>query len=506
MTEKEAKVIGELSDSGAVGLLGINMATEGEAIGVYGETESDEGYGLYTPDDAHVGGNLSSKSVSTETSRSNKNTIGTSLNESVSGPSIGVNSRSYTNQFREMLGTIPAERTKPMVVIWTDRLDAGENDRRTYDEFTSRRLPINLALTPGDFELEDNLDHIQEFAARGASVGYYSGSERHWYDDVDSIEDLEHVGWEAKQAIEDKGFNVNFMSPRGGSGSMSALPPQTADSPQARAIESLFVASGHSNVHGVSEIGNIVAQVGPHLNNTGEDENMTASDVQDYKDGIDDMIQAGSTAVRGFFFHARSVGDNWDNMTDWLDYLQQKRDAGDIQVVTPTMAVCAARDPADYNVIQESSPQFSNASDSFWGPYGNYPDVRNFDTDPYWELGATDAGDDFSGLRARRFDLPRYAGTIMIQFDARSPTGETNNIEIRIDNWDVKVDGDWTGDWPSGDMHDITTDDTWSTHYAPLGFPRTAQNLIGESLSGGEIAIWAFNDNVHVRNIKMYPI
>lgn len=63
MTDKDAKVIGELADEGGIGLLGINMAEEGDAIGVYGETESEDGYGLYTPDDAHVGGTVEADTV-----------------------------------------------------------------------------------------------------------------------------------------------------------------------------------------------------------------------------------------------------------------------------------------------------------------------------------------------------------------------------------------------------------------------------------------------------------
>jgi hypothetical protein len=52
------KVLGELAAHDGTGVLGHNTAASGTAVGVQGVTDSASGYGLYTPDDARVGGEL----------------------------------------------------------------------------------------------------------------------------------------------------------------------------------------------------------------------------------------------------------------------------------------------------------------------------------------------------------------------------------------------------------------------------------------------------------------
>jgi len=66
MLSKLYKILGQLKDKDGAGVVGHNTAESGDAIGVEGATESDEGYGLYTEDDARVGGEMSSSSLSTD--------------------------------------------------------------------------------------------------------------------------------------------------------------------------------------------------------------------------------------------------------------------------------------------------------------------------------------------------------------------------------------------------------------------------------------------------------
>lgn len=65
MADDEYKILGEIDGQTASSILGINQATSGEAIGVEGRTNSPTGFGLSTPDDAHVGGTLTTDSVDT---------------------------------------------------------------------------------------------------------------------------------------------------------------------------------------------------------------------------------------------------------------------------------------------------------------------------------------------------------------------------------------------------------------------------------------------------------
>jgi hypothetical protein len=66
MLSKLYKILGQLKDKDGAGVVGHNTAESGDAIGVECATESDEGYGLYTEDDARVGGEMSSSSLSTD--------------------------------------------------------------------------------------------------------------------------------------------------------------------------------------------------------------------------------------------------------------------------------------------------------------------------------------------------------------------------------------------------------------------------------------------------------
>ena len=75
MLSKLFKVLGQIDDDEGAGVVGHNTAETGDAIGVEGATESDEGFGLYTEDDAHVGGEMSSAAVSTEDAETDDLTI-----------------------------------------------------------------------------------------------------------------------------------------------------------------------------------------------------------------------------------------------------------------------------------------------------------------------------------------------------------------------------------------------------------------------------------------------
>ena len=57
MSEENAKVVGEIGDEDAVGVVG-RATGAGDSHGVKGEASSGEGYGIYTPDDARVDGML----------------------------------------------------------------------------------------------------------------------------------------------------------------------------------------------------------------------------------------------------------------------------------------------------------------------------------------------------------------------------------------------------------------------------------------------------------------
>jgi hypothetical protein len=64
MADGSYKVLGKFADGSGAGVRGVNTATSGTPIGVEGVVDHAEGYGLYTGDDAFVGGTLTSATVS----------------------------------------------------------------------------------------------------------------------------------------------------------------------------------------------------------------------------------------------------------------------------------------------------------------------------------------------------------------------------------------------------------------------------------------------------------
>jgi hypothetical protein len=63
--DENAKIIGELEDSDGIGVLGRNTASTGKTFGVTGVVDSAEGYGLYTPDNARIEGDLMTNYLAT---------------------------------------------------------------------------------------------------------------------------------------------------------------------------------------------------------------------------------------------------------------------------------------------------------------------------------------------------------------------------------------------------------------------------------------------------------
>jgi hypothetical protein len=64
MPDNNYKILGRLDEKHGSGVIGYNTASTGDAKGVEGKTESSNGYGLYTDDDAYVGDLLEVSQVS----------------------------------------------------------------------------------------------------------------------------------------------------------------------------------------------------------------------------------------------------------------------------------------------------------------------------------------------------------------------------------------------------------------------------------------------------------
>lgn len=438
------------------------------------------------------------ESLSVDETRTTNLVIGQQLNTKESGPVLGANHRSYTNQYAAALGSIPVNRSKPIVVLRSDRID--QNNKNALDAFSSRRLPWCVSLTPGNTALEEHHDHIRDVVANGAEVALYGGAGNSLKEDVDDLDDLIQTLLEQKRGIEDKGFNCNYFGPRFGQGFQLLSDWVSLDESHHRMIESLFLGSGLSNLHSHPSLN----PVGPHRNRGIrlwiDPNNPTQTQVDAAKSKIDNLIKLDEPAYTEHFFHARAYTDNnaWGVFNEFLDKLQTERDNGNIQVVTPTFSVHAACDPSDYNIVTEPTPRFPNAWNSMWAGFRNFPEVSQ--VDGHWILGHDRQGSvTQSGLQARTFDANVWLGTLMVQVDAKSPPSESNDLRIRVDNIEYVEDG-VEKSWGQYNWTETVDNDTFETYYFPIGFPRSGGG------SGREIDIWADNEPVHVKNIKIYPI
>ncbi len=437
-------------------------------------------------------------SLDVDETRTRDQVIGRQLNTRESGPVLGANRRSYTNQYAAALGSIPVDRSKPIVVLRSDRID--QVSKNALEEFSSRRLPWCVSLTPGDTELEDHHGHIRDVVANGAEVALYGGSDNSLHDDVEDLDHLLEALLEQKRGIEDKGFNCNYFGPRKGHGFQLMEDWVSLDESHHRMIESLFLGSGLSNLHSHPSLN----PVGPHRRDGVElwmDPNdPTRSQVDAAISRIDDLVQLDEPSFTGHFFHARAYtkNDAWEVFGDFLDKLQTERDAGNIQVVTPTFSVHAARDPSAYNIVSEPTPKFTTAWDSMWAGFRNFPKVSG--VGGHWILGHDSDGRPApSGLRAKGFDANVWLGTVMVQVDAKTPPSEANDLCIRVDNVEYVEDGVEKA-WGQYNWTETVENDGFETYHVPIGFPRSGGG------SDREIDIWADGEQVHVKNVKIYPI
>lgn len=519
MTDQDGKVIGELDDEDAAGLVGVHLAETGEVIGVYGETESEDGYGLYTPNDAHVGGTVEadtveSGEVSTDSAESDiyahvndrdgdvftdehptrREEFGTHTKiQGYRGTVLGEEYRSWPLERRlKWAGTFPHDRGKARICFsW----DVAEMDfyNDVYPLFRDRGIPMTVNCDSyqahgGDGPVSDafEFEEIKEMFRHGAEIGIYPMSE----DELRIDEIAEQHGDQSvaefllaqRRDFEDQGIPITYLQYGKGQGINSS--DIYNDTFQSYAIRSLFLASGsgghrsHStDTRGQEVIGHPDAWING-------DQFDTAAE---WNEHIDKIIKVDGTA--SYLAHWNSPTP--DIIEDVLDYAEQKRKDGELEICTRTGMGTLPYELDSMNALAD--PTFAGSAE-----YG---------LEEYWTAAVGDAsvasdggavGDDYlvlgsnDELRHRKYSLHPDFQNAIIEMQAKAPDGETAEFRVTVNNA-----GDGASNFRNKDVN-WTVDDEWERYYFAYGAMRHESDLL--------MRIRQESGTVHIDDVRIYPV
>ncbi|WP_436924495.1 hypothetical protein [Halosimplex amylolyticum] len=425
---------------------------------------------------------------------------GRTLDERLAGRVANPAPPSWPVEMPEHVATYPTRDT-PVVMIHSEGSHIEEYEE-LYPRMRERGLPWMMGATPGRLEKDDaekliTTDQLKEMLLHGCEVGLYTGSggideggrltePSDNSDGVETMEDLLRIAREQKRDLEAKGFPVAHLQPRQGRG----LNLGEYDEAQFYTVRSLFAASGH----GWATAGNhysATATTAKHGQSSTIIERSDQATAAEAKETIDRLTKRPKGRLR-LFFHSHKV-DDWSRLEEIFDYVVEQRDAGNLHVASSTGGLLIPWTLPEGDIVQESSPKFEDFGDSFWLPFGNDAAVENFDDDPYWAIGAMNGEERWGGLRTRDVQLNPHFTTMMVQFDARAPLGSAG-VSVRADSFDG---------FPRAETS-FTVDHTWETLYCPVGVPRSDTGNT-EGKTKWELDIWTLADELHVKNVKIYP-
>lgn len=441
-----------------------------------------------TTNRTHDGDDIEPASVTTEVARTkNQHISGHTVDDYAAGRVSGGRWSSWPATMGNIT-RFPWGRERPVVVISSEGSDEVEYDE-AYPRYRDRGIPWQMGATPARIGGTTNVSQseLSEMRGHGVEVALYTGGEEQPFDgnlhDAD-LDGLVELITDQKRELEQMGFPITCLMPRGQNG----IDFGWIDSAVSHMIRSQFAITGHSSIPSLGGARSTLSHGFPRATTSSQEGEFTPA-------GMSDRLDDLEKTQRGVFWihwHHVGIDDNneWDELEQVLDDIQQRRDNGDIDVMTPTGSGTipwGVRDHGD--IVEEPSPTSGDFDDSLWGGFATDPDVSG--DEEFWIMGG---GDNHQGLSTRRIPLVPYFQSMMVQFDAKGV--ESDNI--------VRIQWSAPDTIPSTSI-EKSVGDTWETVFHPLGIPRT---LDGSESGGTRLGIWArSNDNeVHVKNVKIYPI
>ncbi|WP_459194041.1 polysaccharide deacetylase family protein [Halosimplex sp. J119] len=424
---------------------------------------------------------------------------GCALDDRAAGRIMDPAPPSWPKAMPNHVATYPMRET-PVVMIHSEGSHIEEYEE-LYPRMRERGLPWMMGATPARLEKDVrqliDTDQLKEMLLHGCEVSLYTGSgniddggrligPNSNSDGVETMDDLLRIVREQKRDLEAKGFPVAHLQPRQGQG----LNIGEFDEAQFYAVRSLFAASGHGwATHELKH--SATASIAKHGQSSAIIERSDQATAAEAKEMIDRLIKRPKGRLR-LFFHSHKVED-WPRLDEIFDYIVEQRDAGNLHVASSTGGMLIPWTLPEGDIVQESSPKFESFEDSFWHPFGNEATVENFGDDPYWSIGALHGEKPSGGLRARDVQLNPQFTTMMVQFDARAPLGSAA-VSVRADSFE---------NFPRAERS-FSVDHNWNTVYCPVGVPRGDTGRV-DIKTKWELDIWTSADEVHVKNVKIYP-
>lgn len=433
-------------------------------------------------------------------------TFGHALSDTYAGHAPGRDRLTQANRIHEAVARHPVEKETSVVMLMTEN-----GQQPVYDSLfplmRERGLPFWVGTNPYRIREDDDyvdLDEVAEMVAHGCEMGLYTGLKdkpdfNGNLDDAESIEELERILLGQKRDMEEMGLQISFVSPNRRDG----LTDGQLDEAAYRMARSAYVGSIHGYQRRTGSIfkrkldaHGTIADV-----NLGDPNYPSADEVTSYLDRL-----ADSSVRAQLWWHTWAIeGEDggWDRMAEILDHLAALREAGDIEVATPTGGYTIPWDLPEGNVLVDSDAGYStDFEDGMWSAFSSTPEIRTdggHEGDNYWALGREPGGGSASGLREWSFPVNPAYNNAILEFHARAAPGagsatvRTRNTGFRHDAFDASHE----------QVH--TVGDSWEPVYRPIGWPR---NDVGDASEGGshQLVIWSDDQEVHVDAVKLYPI
>lgn len=433
-------------------------------------------------------------------------TFGHALEDTYAGHAAGRKSLTQANRIHEAVARHPVDKETSVITLMTEN---GQNPvyENLFPLMRDRGLPFWVGTNPYRIQHDDDyvdLEQYAEMVAHGAEVGLYTGLRDKPdfsgnLDDAETLEELERILLGQKRDMEEMGLQVSFISPNRRDG----LTDGQLDEAAYRMARSAYVGSIHGYQRGTKAV--FKRKLDAHGTiadmNLGDPNYPSADEVKSFLDRL-----ADSSVRAQLWWHTWAIqGENggWDRMAEILDYIAELRDAGDLEVATPTGGYSIPWDLPEGNVLVDSDASYADDfADGMWSSFGGTPEVRTDGGhvgDNYWALGRDPTGSRNSGMRDWSFPVNPAYNNAMLRFHARAPPG-SGTATVRTQNTGFRHE-----DFDGSHEQVHTVGEEWEAVYRPIGWPR---NDVGDASEDGlhELVIWTDDDEVHVDDVRLYPI
>lgn len=395
---------------------------------------------------------------------------------------------SWPMRLPRTVARLPYNRSKARVTLMHDW-----DDETHYTELSSLYEERGMPWT-GNFSwhrVRDSenswvdLDDLEEMVRSGLEVGIYprdsTGENLQTIEDDDPQKVVEFL-LSVRRDFENEGFPISYVQFRQGQG----IGWNDTDEPKSHTIRSAFIASGSGPRPNPDK-----RIVPPMLSNnpgtwSGDWRDMTTAEFEEL---IDKVVAVGGDIT--LFSHQGEIEEmGYDEYADRLDYLEQYREDGDLEITTQTGMQWIPGDADAINAVSDPLAEHSAtySIEDFWDWTSGSPSVGTdggSEGDNYYVLGD---GDEI-GLLQTGLELDWQSVTV--DFMARAPDGETAEVSVAANPQESDVQG-------ARRFDAVEIGDSWERVFQSYGQMSDVTRLLARIIQEA--------GTVYVDEVKIYPV